>query len=86
MYRLVLIAVLLALLYYLLRRAVRKFSQDAGLTQSGEREESGKQMVQDPVCRVFVPREHAVSETIGGQTYFFCSRGCATAFHKQLSA
>ena len=37
MYRLVLscVLVLLALLYYLLRRAVRKFNQDAGLTQSG---------------------------------------------------
>lgn len=85
MYRLVLIAALLALLYYLVRRAIRNFGQDTGMSKSRAGQESGKQMVQDPVCRVFVPRENAVSETIGGQTYFFCSRSCATAFQKQLS-
>ncbi|MBI4002441.1 MAG: YHS domain-containing protein [Nitrospira defluvii] len=42
-------------------------------------------MVQDPVCRVFIPRGDAVREEIGGQTYFFCSRGCAKVFEKQLS-
>jgi YHS domain-containing protein len=43
-------------------------------------------MVQDPNCRVFVPKGVAVQEQIGGQTYFFCSRDCAKAFQKQLSA
>ena len=42
-------------------------------------------MVQDPVCRVFIPRENAVSEEIGGQTYYFCSPACAKTFQKQLS-
>ncbi len=86
MYRLALISALLALLYYLVRRAIRNYGQETGVAKSGEGQESGKQMVQDPVCRVFVPRENAVSETIGGQTYFFCSRSCAAAFQKQLSA
>ncbi|MBA5874419.1 MAG: YHS domain-containing protein [Nitrospira sp. CR1.2] len=86
MYRLFVIAALLALLYYLLRRTLRKLGQNELQAKSRERKESGKQMIQDPVCRVFVPRENAVSETIGGQTYFFCSRNCAIAFQKQLSA
>jgi YHS domain-containing protein len=42
-------------------------------------------MVQDPVCRVFIPRENAVSEEIGGQIYFFCSPACAKTFQKELS-
>jgi YHS domain-containing protein len=41
--------------------------------------------VQDPVCRVFVPRGAAVTEDIGGQTYYFCSRSCAVKFHEQLA-
>ena len=86
MYRLFFIAALLALLYYLLRRALRQLGQNDVTAKSREGKESGKQMIQDPVCRVFVPREHAVSEIIGGQTYFFCSRDCAIAFQKQLSA
>ncbi len=85
MYRLVLITALFVLLYYLLRRAVRKFGEESRVVKSGDREEAGKQMVQDPVCRVFVPRENAVRETIGGQTYFFCSAVCASSFEKQLS-
>jgi YHS domain-containing protein len=42
-------------------------------------------MVQDPVCRVFVPRGAAVTEVIGGQTYCFCSQGCASTFQKQMT-
>ncbi|ULA59722.1 MAG: YHS domain-containing protein [Nitrospira sp.] len=85
MYRLILIAVLLVILYYLLRRAIRKIGQGDALENSEDGGASGKQMIQDPVCRVFIARENAVREQIGGQTYFFCSRGCATAFEKQLS-
>lgn len=86
MYRLFLITVLLVILYYLIRRAIRKIGQGGTLEKRRDREAPGNQMVQDPVCHVFVPRENAVREQIGGQTYFFCSRRCATAFEKQLSA
>lgn len=86
MYRLFVLAALLVLIYYLVRRTFRKLGQNDLMANSKEGKKSGKQMIQDPVCRVFVPREHAVSETIGGQTYFFCSRDCAIAFQKQLSA
>ncbi|MGC3975286.1 MAG: hypothetical protein QM771_13015 [Nitrospira sp.] len=85
MYRLFLIVVLLVFLYYLIRRAIRKIGQDGSLQKTKDGGVSGSQMVQDPYCRVFVPRENAVKEKIGGQTYFFCSRGCAAAFEKQLS-
>jgi YHS domain-containing protein len=77
---------LLVILYCLIRNAIRKMGQDGALEQSKDGGMPGNQMVQDPVCRVFVPRENAVKEQIGGQTYFFCSRGCAIAFQKQLSA
>jgi YHS domain-containing protein len=42
-------------------------------------------MIQDPMCRVFVPKGTAVQEEIGGQVYFFCSRDCAKTFQKRLS-
>ena len=86
MYRLFLIAVLLVIVYYLIRREIRKIGPDGALEKSRGGGVPGNHMVQDPVCRVFVPRENAVEEHIGGQTYFFCSRDCATAFQKQLSA
>ena len=81
MYRIIFILVLLIVLYFLLRSAFREF----GNRQPERLPRSKDQMVQDPVCRVFVPRGSAVTEVIGGQTYCFCSQGCAAAFQKQMT-
>ncbi|WHZ17498.1 MAG: hypothetical protein OJF52_004350 [Nitrospira sp.] len=85
MYRLLLIAGLLILFYYLLRRAIREIGGGGGIVNSSGSRAKTNQMVQDPVCRVFIPRGEAVREEVGGQTYFFCSRVCADRFQKQLS-
>ncbi len=82
MYRLLLIAGLLLLLYFLVRSAVRQYLSGGGSAPSLT---AKNQMVQDPVCHVYVPRESAVAASIGGQTYYFCSRDCAQTFQKQLS-
>ena len=86
MYRLLLVSGLLVLLYYLLRRAIRKIKENGGAVSLQEGQVAGNQMIQDPVCRVFIPRGNAVREEIGGQTYYFCSRSCTDAFQKQLSS
>lgn len=82
MYRLLLVAGLLTVLYFLLRSAIRelkrKNGQDQALTGNNE-------MIQDPACRTYVPRDSAVSASIGGQTYYFCSQDCAQTFRKQLA-
>lgn len=82
MYRIIFIIGLLGVLYFLLRRAFRnlkgKGAQDNLLTGKN-------QMVQDPVCLVFVPRGVATTEDIGGQTYYFCSRSCAQKFQEKLA-
>ncbi|KXK02020.1 YHS domain-containing protein [Nitrospirales bacterium NOB] len=85
MYRLLLIAGLVLLFYYLVRRAFREIRGSVGVANNQRREGTADQMIQDPVCRVFIPRGNAIREEIGGQTYFFCSRDCAQAFQKQLS-
>jgi YHS domain-containing protein len=82
MYRLLLISGLLVVLYFLVRSVVREAKADGG---KGWVTKGQNQMVQDPMCHVYVPRGSAVSEQIGGQTYFFCSRNCAQEFQKQLS-
>ena len=82
MYRVILILGLLVVLYFLLRKALRGRKGQ----EQPERLASGKdQMVQDPVCLVFVPRGSAVTEDIGGQTYYFCSRSCAHKFQEKLA-
>ncbi|GKS56877.1 hypothetical protein YTPLAS18_04040 [Nitrospira sp.] len=80
MYRLLIVAGLLFLLYLLAKRAIQVWGQGGAGPPSDP-----NQMVQDPVCKIFVPKGTAVSERIGGQTYYFCSSSCAKQFERQLS-
>ncbi len=82
MLRILVVIGLLVLLYFLVRRAMLEFR---GGVDRGRELPDKDQMVQDPVCRVYVPRGAAVEEKIGGQTYYFCSRDCARTFEQQLS-
>lgn len=82
MYRIIFILILLIVLYFLLRSALREFRNRGGQAQLPE---DKNQMVQDPVCRAFVPRGSALTEVIGGQTYCFCGKACAEKFQKQMT-
>ena len=84
MYRIIIILILLTILYFLIRSAIRAL-HERGYTASRNEISDKHQMVQDPVCRVFIPKGTAVQEEIGGQSYFFCSRECAKTFQKQLA-
>lgn len=42
-------------------------------------------MAVDPVCRMSVEREGAVSLTRDGETWFFCARGCRSEFEAGLT-
>jgi YHS domain-containing protein len=79
--RLLLVAGVLVVGYFLIRSAIREFRGLKGPAQPPARKND---MVQDPVCKMYVPRGSAVAADIGGQTYFFCSRDCAETFQKQL--
>ncbi|MET0517018.1 MAG: hypothetical protein ABW047_17020 [Nitrospiraceae bacterium] len=86
MYRIIFILALFTLLYFLLRRAIRELRERGNAGSDSAIQISDKhQMIQDPNCRVFVPKGVAVREEIGGQIYFFCSRECAKTFQKQLA-
>ena len=82
MYRIIIILALLGLLYFLIRRAIRGFNSQG---KPDRLPPSKDQMVQDPVCLVFVPRGVAVTEDIGGETYYFCSQSCAHKFQEKLA-
>jgi len=82
MYRLLIIVGLLIVLYFLLRNVIREFWSGKGQSQALD---AKNLLVQDPVCRVYVERDSAVAASIGGQTYYFCSKDCAQTFQKQLA-
>ncbi len=37
-------------------------------------------LVQDPVCKTFIPRREALRMQRDGMDYFFCSEGCLKRF------
>lgn len=79
--RLMLVAGVLVVAYFLLRSAIREFRGLKGPFQPPAR---GSDMVQDPVCKTYIPRGSAVSADVGGQTYLFCSRDCADTFQSKI--
>jgi YHS domain-containing protein len=40
------------------------------------------EMVQDPVCKVYLTKREAQSATIAGQVYYFCSAECMKKFRE----
>jgi YHS domain-containing protein len=43
-------------------------------------------LVQDPMCKTFVPRREALRTERDGTTYFFCSEGCLKRFQSGSSS
>jgi len=43
-------------------------------------------MMQDPVCGMFVPKEGSFFLQQGDRTFFFCSETCRAGYQKKISA
>jgi YHS domain-containing protein len=87
MYRLILVTLLLTVLYFLLRQMFRGFKNPIkngkGASAVQGQEEDQDQMIEDPVCHIFVPKRIALIEMIGGREYCFCSKECAVRFRSE---
>jgi len=74
---------------YLAYRVVRKlreiFTLTGGTRQAPQVPEPDV-LVQDPVCKTFIPRQEALKLTKNGQEYFFCSEGCLKRFQRSGGA
>ena len=45
-----------------------------------EKDQEPDVLVQDPVCKTFIPRREALRAEKDGVSYFFCSEGCLKRF------
>jgi YHS domain-containing protein len=48
-----------------------------------QEEVAAEELVQDPICKIFIPRRNALIARRDGQDYFFCSEGCRKKFLQQ---
>ncbi len=77
MYRLIVILILLGIFYWVVKRAFFPPKSRAAGSQ-----ETGEEMIQDPVCGCYVPKSQAFTLSHGGKKLYFCSRVCS---HKYQS-
>lgn len=47
---------------------------------------SAAELVQDPVCKTYIPIREAEKRVIGGKKYYFCSRECADSFKRNAES
>ena len=79
--RFIFIIFLIYILYSLVKRI---YGAGAGI--SGKRSSSGaiSEMVQDPWCKTYIPRNEAYRAVIEGEEILFCSRECAEKYKNKI--
>ena len=87
MWRLFVLGVLLVIVYFMVRSALRGLlGKNKEVARSVGSSGSPSEMVQDPVCGMFVPKEGSFFLQQGDRTHFFCSETCRASYQKKLSA
>ena len=80
--RILVLLALAVILYYVLkgffrpRREVR--DAERGPSSTGRAE--SKELVQDPYCQTYIPRNNAVQARIDGEIFYFCSEACMNRY------
>jgi YHS domain-containing protein len=75
MWRILAPIIILGIVYWLIKKALRPQQKR---TQNFA--EKGEELVQDPVCKCYVPKTQAFKVEFKGRMLFFCSRECHQKF------
>jgi YHS domain-containing protein len=87
MWRFILLGILLVIVYFMARSALRSLfakRRDMALPERGQG--APAEMVQDPVCGMYISKEGAFFLEQSGRTHFFCSETCRASFQKKVSS
>ncbi|MGB7573478.1 MAG: YHS domain-containing protein [Thermodesulfobacteriota bacterium] len=68
-----LLLLLYAILYYLIKDMVVRRNK-------GRRESEPEELVQDPYCQTYIPKQTAVRKRVKGRDYYFCTKECLRKF------
>ncbi len=75
---------IIGLFIYIAYLAFNKLFGKATAVKEGRRGDVLDEMVQDPFCKVYIPRREAIRKVFKGDEYFFCSKECAQKFELEL--
>jgi YHS domain-containing protein len=82
--------IIFLLLVYVFSKVFKKLFQKHGYIKShhidsnifgGKNAKPVDEMVQDPICKVYIPKRDAITTVQSGTTYYFCSRECLSKFN-----
>ncbi len=81
MVRLLILVFLIYILYSLVKKVF-----GSGSRISGSKPSSGviSEMVQDPYCKIYIPKNEAYRAVLDGNEIFFCSKECAEKFKNEV--
>lgn len=72
---------------FLVYRYIRRFLSSPNLPKRNPPQEIQDEMVQDPVCKVYLPKRQAeVLKSSNGVDYYFCSTQCRKKFIEEAKA
>jgi uncharacterized protein len=82
--RYIILFVVIYLCYVILKKALIPLVRTYKLFKRYQKTSTStaKEMVQDPHCQTYIPKETALKATIGGEVFYFCSRECLEEFKK----
>ncbi len=87
MWRFFVLGILLVIVYFMVKSVLRSLlGKDKEVAKPAGSLGRPSEMVQDPVCGMFVPKEGSFFLQQGDRTYFFCSETCRAGYQKKLSA
>jgi len=79
--RLIFYALVIFAIYWLLRSFLKSKPKKKASSQLSPKIED--ELVKDPMCGIYIPKQKAIRAKIGGKVYYFCSQRCKEEYTKQ---
>lgn len=85
MFRLLLSLIIFSVVSYFLNRFLQALLSPRPPEKTATNTGKGSDLVQDPSCLSYLPKENAFKASWHGETHYFCSPGCAATFEKKMA-
>ncbi len=79
--KLLIYLILIFLAYKLINRALGGRPVEKGHYKTTDLQ--GEDMVRDPTCNTYIPKDNALRAKAGGEVHYFCSEKCRSVFKEK---
>ncbi len=70
--------IFLALVFYTLLRFLLTVTFSSG--KKRDRKQDPEELVQDPYCQTYIPKQSALKKKVKGEVQYFCSEKCVKSY------